>query len=84
MSVHDQCMAVKTITIDVEAYELLSRRKRPGQSFTQVIKAHFGTRPTVADFRRAIGSVKLSGGTLDAVDRQIRNRRRSPARAAGR
>jgi predicted CopG family antitoxin len=77
-------MAVKTITIDIDAYELLARRKRAGQSFSQVIKAHFGTRPTVADFRRVIGTVTLSTGTLDAVERQIRERRRSPARAAGR
>ena len=74
-------MAVKTITIDLEAYELLARHRRPGQSFSQVIKARFVPRPTPGEFRALLPQVSLADDTRDAIDRQVRSRRRSPARA---
>jgi predicted CopG family antitoxin len=77
-------MAVKTITIDLEAYGLLSRHKREGQSFSQVIKAHFGPQPTVARFVDRLRSIRLSETALAAMDDQVRARRREPARAARR
>ena len=51
-------MAVKTITIDMEAYDLLSRHKREGQSFSQVIKAHFGVQPTAGRFLERARAVR--------------------------
>jgi predicted CopG family antitoxin len=74
-------MAVKTITIDVEAYEILARRKRPGQSFSEVVKEELGRIRTGRDLAAALNGIRFSEGTLDAVDRQIRRRSRSPARA---
>jgi predicted CopG family antitoxin len=76
-------MAVKTITIDMEAYDLLSRHKKEGQSFSQVIKAHFGQRPmTAGRFLERVRSAPLSEETLDILDRIVRDRKLSPARAA--
>jgi predicted CopG family antitoxin len=74
-------MAVKTITIDLEAYSLLSRRTQPGQSFSEVIKAPFGPQPTAHRFRELLPTLRLSEDALDGMDRQVRARRREPARA---
>jgi predicted CopG family antitoxin len=73
-------MAVKTITIDIEAYEILSRHKSPGQSFSQVIKQRLGRRMTGQDLRAAISRTRLSADILDAIDAQVRARRTQRAR----
>jgi predicted CopG family antitoxin len=75
-------MAVKTITIDLEAYEILAQKKRPGQSFSQVIKERLGKTSTGRDLRALLGSLAISERTLDVVERQIRARRGSKAKAA--
>lgn len=74
-------MAVKTITIDLEAYDLLARHKRPGQSFSEVIKERLGGTSTAADLLRLAPRTQLSPEALDAVDRVIGRRRRDFARA---
>jgi len=73
-------MAVKTITIDLEAYDALARIKKPGQSFSQVIKTHFGPRKTAGSFRRAVREAAVSASTIDAVDAVVKTRRASAAR----
>ncbi len=67
-------MATKTITIDVEAYEALKRRKRKGQSFSDVIKDHFSAGATGSEFRRALSELRIDPTTLDAVDDLVRRR----------
>jgi predicted CopG family antitoxin len=74
-------MAVKTITIDIEAYELLAGRKRGGQSFSQVIKAHFGRQPTAGRFLDLVRKASMSTEALAAMERQVHDRRRHRARA---
>lgn len=74
-------MAVKTITIDMEAYATLSRHKRSGQSFSQVIKAHFGPQPTAGRFLELVRANRVSDEALDAMETMVRHRKRHPARA---
>lgn len=76
-----KCMAVKTITIDTEAYEALARHKTPGQSFSQVIKKHFGRLRKGRDLKAAVGRTALSEETLEAVDRLVADRQSSLARS---
>ena len=74
-------MAVKTITIDMSAYELLARQKRPGQSFSQLIKQRFGAATTGADLLRRATTIRMSADALDAVDGIVGRRSRDLAKA---
>jgi predicted CopG family antitoxin len=78
-------MAVKTITIDLEAYELLARRKAEGQSFSEVIKEHFGRPVSVGEFKSRLyrqheAGRGLSQETLDAIEGVLRARGEDPVR----
>ena len=66
----------------MEAYEVLSRHKREGQSFSMVIKEHFGGPRTGADLQRALARVELTDAEIDTLDRQVAERHDGPAPAA--
>lgn len=74
-------MAVKTITIDMDAYEALRRHKGDGQSFSDVIKEHFGGRTTGSVLARVVANLALDESTLDGLDRLIEARGEDTARA---
>ncbi|HEX4566929.1 MAG TPA: antitoxin VapB family protein [Vicinamibacterales bacterium] len=78
-------MAVKTITIDLEAYGLLARCKRDGLSFSDVIKEHFGRPLTVGEFkarmrRQLEAGRRMRDETLEAIEDVIRTRKDDPVR----
>jgi len=78
-------MAVKTITIDLEAYGLLARRKRDGLSFSDVIKEHFGITPSAGTFKALMRERRrlrrgLSEDVLDAIEGVVRDRANDPIR----
>ena len=74
-------MAVKTITIDLDAYDALARRKRQGQSFSDVIKERFAGGGTGRDLLEAVRRLSLDEDALDAAEAQVKARRRDRARA---
>jgi predicted CopG family antitoxin len=81
---HDYGMAYKTVELDEEAYEILSQQKRAGQSFSEVIKERLGPRRnrTAKDLLKVAGELNFSEDFLDRVEEVIRDRAKSPARAA--
>ncbi len=75
-------MAVKTITIDMEAYEKLSHEKKAGESFSQVIKRVLDSRRMTAKaLLKTIEKVSLSDETLDRIEGIVRERERDLVRA---
>lgn len=73
--VYAKCMAVKTITIDMEAYDTLAAHKQPGESFSQVIKRTFREeRRTAGTLLDNLNRVQIAPDTLTAVDEAVRAR----------
>jgi predicted CopG family antitoxin len=71
-------MAVKTITIDMEAYEILLKAKKGKESFSQVIKKTLSPRRrTARNLLANLDALVLSDDALDAVETVIRDRDKS-------
>lgn len=76
---HAKCVAVKTITIDMEAYERLASLKRDGMSFSQVIKAHLPPAGSTAlNLLEALDGLDVSDATIDAIEEIVRARGSDP------
>ena len=72
-------MAVKTITIDMDAYGILSASKQGSESFSKVIKRRFRKTTTGRNLLNHLDDVCLSASGLKGVEAVVKARRESLA-----
>ena len=75
-------MAYKTISVDLETYELLRSLKRPGESFSTVIQKGLRRGGTGRDLLAALAAAPVAEETLEALEKIVAARAASPARRA--
>lgn len=64
-------MTTKNIAITEDAYDLLARNKRPGESFSQVIREHFKKTQTLLDFAGAWSD--MSADEWDDLEKNVKS-----------
>lgn len=68
-------MAVKTITIDMEAYNLLAGEKRTDESFSKTIKRMVRTnKKTASSFMKNLEALVLNEDSLVNIEKIIKSR----------
>jgi predicted CopG family antitoxin len=67
-------MAVKTITIDMEAYTLLAAEKRPEESFSRVIRRRLRPDRTARRLLEALPKCALASDSLNHLEKLVRAR----------
>lgn len=72
-------MGVKTITIDLEAYERLAAEKGRHESFSRVIKRRYRRATTAANLLAHLDEICLSSVTVRGLEAVVRSREASPA-----
>ncbi len=71
-------MAVKTITIDMEAYDLLSKEKRGDESFSKVIKRTIkSNKKTAENLLKNLYSLTLSDESIENIEKLVMSRSES-------
>ena len=68
-------MAAKTIALDAEAYRILARAKKPGETFSEVVKRTLRPRRPLTDFAGAWKELEKS--QLRSIRKEIAAGRRS-------
>ena len=69
-------MAVKTITIDMEAYERLRSVKKANESFSQTITRVVQKPFDLDAWLKKVGDIELSPKTVKAVEQAVKGRRK--------
>jgi predicted CopG family antitoxin len=70
----DENMAVKTITIDIEAYKRLKAVQADRESFSQTIKRAIRPPVDVKNLKKTLGKSFLSNEAADAIEKHISQR----------